>query len=107
MISSNVPSNDSINKCITGKFLKVAIDVPINQLFHYLPNDEPFSVGQYVTIPFGRRKLIGVIYEISSNSDIHPSKLKSVTLFLLYIGCTTTEKELRVGTQVPFSPIPT
>ncbi|MDB4039935.1 primosomal protein N' [Methylophilaceae bacterium] len=60
------------------KFLKVAIDVPINQLFHYLPNDEPFSVGQYVTIPFGRRKLIGVIYEISSNSDIHPSKLKSI-----------------------------
>ena len=60
------------------KFLKVAIDVPINQLFDYLPNDEPFSIGQYVTIPFGRRRIIGVIYGISLNSDIHPSKLKSV-----------------------------
>ena len=60
------------------KFLKVAINVPINQLFDYLPNDEPFSIGQYVTIPFGRRKVIGVIYGISLNSDIHPSKLKSV-----------------------------
>ena len=43
-----------------------------------MPNDEPFSIGQYVTIPFGRRKVIGVIYGISLNSDIHPSKLKSV-----------------------------
>ncbi len=60
------------------KFLQVAIDVPINQLFDYLPNEEPFSVGQYVTIPFGRRKMIGVIYGISLSSDIHPSKLKSV-----------------------------
>ena len=60
------------------KFLKVAIDVPINQLFDYLPNKNSFSIGQYVTIPFGNRKVIGVICEISFNSDIHPSKLKSV-----------------------------
>ena len=60
------------------KFLKVAIDVPLNQLFDYLPNEDSFSIGQYVTIPFGRRKMIGVICEISLNSDIHPSKLKSV-----------------------------
>ena len=60
------------------KFLKVAIDVPINQLFDYLPNDEPFTIGQYVTIPFGRRKMIGVICGISLDSDIHPSKLKSI-----------------------------
>jgi primosomal protein N' (replication factor Y) len=57
------------------KFLKVAINVPIDQLFDYLPNGEPFSIGQYVTIPFGRRKLIGVIYGISLHSHIHPSKL--------------------------------
>ena len=60
------------------KFIKVAIDVPINQLFDYLPNENSFSIGQYVTIPFGRREMIGVICEISSHSDIPPSKLKSV-----------------------------
>ena len=27
------------------KFLKVAIDVPINQLFDYLPNEDSFSIG--------------------------------------------------------------
>jgi len=63
---------------VKQKILKVAIDVPINQLFDYLPNEDSFSIGQYVTIPFGRRKLIGVICEISLSSDIHPSKLKSI-----------------------------
>ena len=60
------------------KFLKVAIDVPINKLFDYLPNNKPCFIGQYVTVPFGRRKVIGVICGISLNSDIHPSKLKTV-----------------------------
>ena len=60
------------------KFLKVAIDVPINQLFDYLPNEQSFVIGQYVTIPFGRRKMIGVIYGISLSSNIHPAKLKKV-----------------------------
>ena len=60
------------------KILKVAIDIPINQLFDYLPNENSFSIGQYVTIPFGRRKMIGVICEISSYSGIPLSKLKSV-----------------------------
>ena len=60
------------------QILKVAINVPIHRLFDYLANDESFSVGQYVTIPFGRRKIIGVIYSVSFHSDIHPSKLKKV-----------------------------
>ena len=60
------------------QILKVAINVPIHRLFDYLANTESFSVGQYVTIPFGRRKIIGIICEVSSHSDIHPSKLKKV-----------------------------
>ena len=63
---------------VKQKILKVAIDVPINQLFDYLPNGNSFSIGQYVTIPFGRRRMIGVICKISLSSDIHPSKLKSI-----------------------------
>ena len=63
---------------IKQKILKVAIDVPINQLFDYLANDNPIKIGQYVTVPFGRRKMVGVIYDIASDSNIHPSKLKSI-----------------------------
>ena len=60
------------------RILKVAVNVPINQLFDYLSNGEPFTIGQYVKIPFGRRKMIGVICGTSLDSDIHPSKLKSI-----------------------------
>lgn len=63
---------------VKQQILKVAINVPINQLFDYLPNGEPLVIGQYVTIPFGRRKIIGVICRVSSESDIELSKLKSI-----------------------------
>ena len=63
---------------IKRKILKIALDVPINQLFDYLANDNAIKIGQYVTVPFGRRKIVGVIYDIASDSNIHPSKLKSV-----------------------------
>ncbi|MBT6325327.1 MAG: hypothetical protein HOJ35_05120, partial [Bdellovibrionales bacterium] len=42
------------------KILKIALDVPINQLFDYLANDNAIKIGQYVTVPFGRRKIVGV-----------------------------------------------
>ena len=60
------------------KILKVAINVPINQLFDYLSNYIPVKIGQYVTVPFGKRKVVGIVCAINSESDIHPSKLKSI-----------------------------
>ncbi len=60
------------------QILKVAIDVPINQLFDYLPNEESFSIGQYVKVPFGKRKIIGVICGFSLHSEIPQSKLKKI-----------------------------
>ena len=61
------------------KILKVAINVPVNKLFDYLSNKELVSIGQYVTVPFGKRKLVGVICGISSETDIESSKLKLIT----------------------------
>tara|TARA_X000000368_G_scaffold409125_1_gene390637 strand:+ start:135 stop:461 length:327 start_codon:yes stop_codon:yes gene_type:complete len=60
------------------KILKVAINVPINALFDYLASDDAIKIGQYVTVPFGKRKIVGIVYAISSESSIHPSKLKSI-----------------------------
>ncbi len=51
------------------KILKVAIDVPVDQLFDYLANDELIVVGQYVTVSFGRRKMVGVVCAIVSESS--------------------------------------
>jgi len=60
------------------KILKVAIDVPVNRLFDYLANDELIVVGQYVTVSFGRRKMVGVVCAIVSESSLPHAKLKQI-----------------------------
>ena len=60
------------------KILKVAIDVPVDQLFDYLANDELIVVGQYVTVSFGRRKMVGVVCAIVSESSLPFAKLKKI-----------------------------
>jgi len=60
------------------KFIQVAIDVPIDQLFDYLPNDQIIVIGQYVKVPFGRRQIIGIICGISSVTDVPREKLKKI-----------------------------
>ena len=42
---------------INKESLKVAVNVPINQLFDYLSNGEAmFTIGQYVTDSFWKKK---------------------------------------------------
>ena len=60
------------------KILKVALDVPVDQLFDYLANDELITIGQYVTVSFGRRKMVGVICAIVSESSLPQAKLKKI-----------------------------
>ena len=60
------------------KFIQVAIDVPIDQLFDYLPNDQIIVIGQYVKVPFGRRQIIGIICGISSVTNVPKEKLKKI-----------------------------
>ena len=60
------------------KFIQVAIDVPMDQLFDYLPNDQILKIGQYVKVPFGRRQIIGIICSISSATDVPREKLKKI-----------------------------
>ena len=60
--------------------LSVALPVPLRQLFDYLPaaNNIAPQTGQRVVVPFGRRKLVGVIVKISGQSDLPLEKLASV-----------------------------
>jgi primosomal protein N' (replication factor Y) len=66
--------------------LKIAVPVPINQLFDFLANpsiaDDAYKIGSRVSIPFGPRTLVGVIFEISSHSDLPLTKLKSIKQIL-------------------------
>ena len=60
--------------------LSVALPVPLRQLFDYLPpeNDIAPRAGQRVVVPFGHRKLVGVIVKISGQSELALEKLSRV-----------------------------
>ena len=61
--------------------LKIALDTPLRRLFDYLrPEDVPaatFLPGMRVRVPFGRRRLVGVLVATATESAVDPAKLKS------------------------------
>jgi primosomal protein N' (replication factor Y) (superfamily II helicase) len=63
--------------------LAVAIDTPLRRVFDYRPpngiSTETLEVGQRIWVPFGRRRVVGVIVELRSTSDIPAAKLRAAT----------------------------
>jgi len=64
----------------TKPILRVALPLPLRQLFDYLPGENAVRqfTGQRVQVPFGRRKLVGVIVELADGTDLPPEKLATV-----------------------------
>jgi primosomal protein N' (replication factor Y) len=60
--------------------LKVALPVPLRQVFDYLPADNGIQAvqGMRVLVPFGRRKMIGVVVSLADSSDVPAEKLAQV-----------------------------
>ena len=60
--------------------LKVAVPVPMPQVFDYLPppgvDPGVLKPGIRVEAPFGRGRKIGVLLEVTSHSDIAPERLR-------------------------------
>lgn len=60
--------------------LRVALNVPIDTLFDYKSAEaSPSDIGLRVCVPFGARKLIGVIWDVRTETAIPADKLKSAT----------------------------
>ena len=63
--------------------VQVAIDVPINKLFDYFWDSEDLGVspqrGMLVSIPFGKKNLVGVVIHINEQSSYEINKLKKVS----------------------------
>ena len=65
--------------------LRIALDTPLRRAFDYrppadLPTTAPahdLKPGVRVRVPFGRRRLVGVLLETVSESAIEPGKLKA------------------------------
>lgn len=60
--------------------LRVALDVPLATLFDYLDAGSDVRVGQRVLVPFGRRRVVGVVVERVDTSDFPASRLKAIEL---------------------------
>lgn len=63
--------------------LKVALPVPLRQVFDYLPLEDDIKPlkGMRVVVPFGRRKLAGVIVEVANGSELPIEKLARVVAY--------------------------
>ena len=62
---------------------RVAVDTPLRRLFDYLPPDLPQDAaelrpGMRVRVPFGRRRLVGVVMAVADSSDLPPERLKPI-----------------------------
>ncbi|MDG1096507.1 MAG: primosomal protein N' [Methylophilaceae bacterium] len=60
------------------QILRIGLDVPLNRLFDYLNNGFKAQVGARVVVSFAGRNLVGVIVEITTESDVPLDKLKPV-----------------------------
>ena len=63
--------------------LKVALPLPLRQLFDYLPCGNAITArpGMRVLVPFGRRKMVGVIVEVADKSELPLEKLARVITY--------------------------
>ena len=59
--------------------LAVAIDTPLRRLFDYRlpPGSESAQPGHRLWVPFGRRRIIGVVVERRAHSDVPAAKLRA------------------------------
>jgi primosomal protein N' (replication factor Y) len=58
--------------------LRVALDVPLDRLFDYLaPHGEALAAGSRVLVPFGRRKVVGIVVDHADASELAPDRLKA------------------------------
>jgi primosomal protein N' (replication factor Y) len=63
--------------------LRVALDVPLPKLFDYRSEDATRAdIGYRVLVPFGKKRLVGVICDVAAKSRITDSRLRSAEKIL-------------------------
>ncbi len=72
------------------QFAKVLLPLPFNEAFDYLiPEDKHYTVGEIVSVPFGRKQIYGVIWHIGDKPDIDEKKIKPITFSAAEKGFAT------------------
>ena len=61
--------------------VRVAVDVPLSTLFDYsVAEGISVATGQRVIVPFGPRRLVGVVMECVGTTDVPPERIKAASL---------------------------
>ena len=61
------------------KIARVALDVPLPKLFDYAcPANLAAPPGARVVVPFGRRRMVGVVVEAAEETGLDPEKIKDI-----------------------------
>ncbi len=67
---------------MSDQFIQVAIPVPMRQLFTYLVpetlSSPSINIGERIVVPFGSRKVIGIVIENDAICDFELSKVKAI-----------------------------
>src|SRR6266513_6556042 len=72
--------------------LRVALDVPLPRLFDYRSEDATRAdIGYRVLVPFGKKRLVGLIWDIATKSKVTDSRLRSVEKILRDVAPLTRE----------------
>ena len=74
------------------KLISVALDVPINQLFDYICENQDIEVGCRVKVPFGRSTRTGIIVQVKkSHTNQSAYKIKKIYKILDETSVLSTE----------------
>jgi primosomal protein N' (replication factor Y) len=72
--------------------LRVALDVPLPKLFDYRSEDATRAdIGYRVLVPFGKKRLVGVIWDVATKSKVTDSRLRPVEKILRDVAPLTRE----------------
>ena len=64
---------------VPSEVLRIALDVPLRRLFDYrAPAGHAVPAGVRVRVPFGRRRLVGVVMSNACESELEPERVKSL-----------------------------
>jgi hypothetical protein len=62
-----------------GAYLRVALDHPLATLFDYRCDVQPAPrPGTLVQVPFGKRQAVGLVCEVTTHTDVPPSRLRAI-----------------------------
>ena len=74
---------------LISNWVSVVLDLPLGGPFDYRTT-EPVAVGDRVIVPFGRRKMVGVVVDLPAEPNYDPALVKEVEQVLQDVAPLTS-----------------